>query len=68
MGARKRVETFVSTHCVSVQILPVRPCSLRGQLHPVHGVVAVVVHDLGQAEVCDLYLPTGSAVYKQDIT
>jgi len=53
---------------IAVQTLPICPCSLWCQLHSVHGVVAVIVHDLWQAKICDLNLPTGGAVHKQDVT
>lgn len=48
-------------------ISPVCARPLRRQLHPIHRVVAVVVHDLRQAEVCDLDLTTRRAVHQQDV-
>ena len=50
-----------------MQSLPVSTGSLGRQVHAVHAVV-VVVHDLGQAKVSDLDLPTGRAVHQQNIT
>lgn len=47
---------------------PVCSCSLWRQLHPIYGVVAVIVHDLWQAKVCDLDLSTGGAIHQQDVT
>lgn len=46
---------------------PVRSRPLRRQFHPIHRVVAVVVHDLRQAEVCDLDLAARRAVHQQDV-
>lgn len=56
--------------CVTVwhQPSPVRPRALWRQLHAVHRVVAVIVHDLGQTEVSDLDLPAGRAVHQEDVT
>lgn len=48
-------------------ISPVCARPLRRQLHPIHRVVAVVVHDLRQAEVCDLDLAARRAVHQQDV-
>lgn len=48
-------------------ILPVCACPLRRQLHPIHRIVAVVVHDFRQAEVCDLDLTACRAVHEQDV-
>lgn len=48
-------------------ISPVRARPLRRQLHPIHRVVAVVVHDLRQAKVCDLDLAARRAVHQQDV-
>lgn len=48
-------------------ISPVCARPLRCQLHPIHRVVAVVVHDLRQAEVCDLDLAARRAVHQQDV-
>lgn len=42
--------------------VPVGPRPLRGQLHALCRVVAVVIHDLGQAKVSDPDLTTGCAV------
>lgn len=50
------------------QASPVCPCSLWRQLHPIYGVIAVIVHDLWQAKVCDLDLSTGGAIHQQDVT
>lgn len=47
---------------------PVRARPLRRQLHPVHRVVAVVVHDLRQAKVGDLDLAARRAVHQQDVS
>lgn len=46
---------------------PVRSCPLWRQLHPIHRVVAVVIHDLRQAKVCDLDLSTSGAIHQQDV-
>lgn len=48
-------------------ISPVCARPLRRQLHPIHRVVAVVVHDLRQAKVCDLDLAARCAVHQQDV-
>ena len=48
--------------------LPVGPCSLWGQLHAIRRVVAVIIHDFGQAKVGDLYLTTGCAINQQDVS
>lgn len=57
--------TKCSERCVYV---PVCPCSLWGQLHAICRAVAVIIHDLGKAEVSDLYLPASCAVNQQDVT
>ena len=46
---------------------PVCPRPLGGQLHPIHRVVAVVFHDLGQAKVGDLDLTASRSVDKEDV-
>lgn len=48
--------------------LPVSAGPLGRELHAIHRVVAVVIHDLGQAEVCDLDLSAGGSVHQQDVT
>lgn len=56
--------TKCSAKCLCV---PVGPCSLRGQLHAICRVVAVIVHDLGQTKIGDLYLSASCAVDQQDV-
>ena len=43
--------------------VPVGPSSSRGEFHAIYTVV-IIVHDLGQAEVCNLYLPACCAIHQ----
>lgn len=47
-------------------LLPVGPCPLWCQVHPVHTVV-VIIHDFGQTKVGDFDFPAGRAIHQQDV-
>ena len=47
--------------------IPIGPGALRGEVHPVVRVVVLRIHDLGEAKVRDLDVPTDAAAREQDV-
>lgn len=46
---------------------PISAGTLAGEIHAVVRIVVLLVHDLGEAEVCDFDLPTHVALSQQDV-